>query len=52
MSVRGAGLRLAQHFASIDRKGSAASLMNDWSEAESHVERAHELYEAGRWDEA
>lgn len=26
--------------------------MNDWSEAESHVERAHELYEAGRWDEA
>lgn len=27
-------------------------LMNDWSEAENHVERAHELYEAGRWDEA
>ncbi len=27
-------------------------MMNDWSEAESHVERAHELYEAGRWDEA
>lgn len=26
--------------------------MNDWSEAENHVERAHELYEAGRWDEA
>lgn len=26
--------------------------MNDWSEAEQHVERAHELYEAGRWDEA
>jgi len=26
--------------------------MNDWSDAESHVERAHELYEAGRWDEA
>lgn len=26
--------------------------MNDWFEAEQHVERAHELYEAGRWDEA
>ncbi|MCA9294184.1 MAG: tetratricopeptide repeat protein [Phycisphaerales bacterium] len=26
--------------------------MNDWSEAESFVERAHELYEAGRWAEA
>lgn len=26
--------------------------MNDWSEAEQHVERAHELYEAGRWEEA
>lgn len=26
--------------------------MNDWSEAERHVERAHELYEAGRWDDA
>ena len=26
--------------------------MNDWSEAEQHVERAHDLYEAGRWDEA
>lgn len=26
--------------------------MNDWSEAERRVERAHELYEAGRWDEA
>ena len=26
--------------------------MNDWFEAEKHVERAHELYEAGRWDEA
>jgi len=26
--------------------------MNDWHEAEEHVERAHELYEAGRWDEA
>ena len=26
--------------------------MNEWSEAEQRVERAHELYEAGRWDEA
>src|SRR5437764_14331493 len=26
--------------------------MNDWSEAEQHVERAHELYQAGRWAEA
>ena len=26
--------------------------MNEWSEAEKRVERAHELYEAGRWDEA
>ncbi len=26
--------------------------MNDWFEAEQHVERAHEAYEAGRWDEA
>lgn len=26
--------------------------MNEWHEAEQQVERAHELYEAGRWDEA
>ena len=26
--------------------------MNDWQDAERHVERAHELYELGRWDEA
>ena len=26
--------------------------MNEWSEAEKRVERAHEFYEAGRWDEA
>jgi len=26
--------------------------MNDWLDAEHHVERAHELYDAGRWDEA
>jgi len=26
--------------------------MSDWLEAENHVERAHELYEAGRWEEA
>ncbi|MCA9310693.1 MAG: tetratricopeptide repeat protein, partial [Phycisphaerales bacterium] len=26
--------------------------MNDWFEAEQHYERAHEFYEAGRWDEA
>ena len=26
--------------------------MNEWSDAEDHVERAHELFEAGRWDEA
>lgn len=26
--------------------------MNDWHEAEQHVERAHEHYEAGRWDDA
>ncbi|MEM7621774.1 MAG: tetratricopeptide repeat protein [Planctomycetota bacterium] len=26
--------------------------MNDWLDAERHVERAHELYELGQWDEA
>jgi len=26
--------------------------MNEWFEAEQHVERAHELFEAGRLDEA
>lgn len=26
--------------------------MNDWFDAEQHIERAHEHYEAGRWDEA
>jgi len=26
--------------------------MNDWHDAEDHVERAHEFYEAGRWDDA
>lgn len=26
--------------------------MNDWFDAEHHVERAHELYELGRWGEA
>jgi len=26
--------------------------MNEWFDAEEHVERAHELYEAGRWSEA
>lgn len=26
--------------------------MNEWFDAEKHVERAHEHYEAGRWDEA
>ena len=26
--------------------------MNEWFDAEDHIERAHELYEAGRWDEA
>lgn len=26
--------------------------MNDWSDAETHVERAHELYEDGKWAEA
>ncbi len=26
--------------------------MNEWSEAEQHVERAHDLYEAGQWAEA
>lgn len=26
--------------------------MNDWLDAEQHVERAHELYDLGRWDEA
>ena len=26
--------------------------MNDWHDAEQHVERAHEAYEAGRWEEA
>lgn len=26
--------------------------MSDWIDAEQHVERAHEAYEAGRWDEA
>ncbi len=26
--------------------------MNDWVDAEQHVERAHEHYDAGRWDDA
>ena len=26
--------------------------MSDWQEAEQRVERAHELYERGRWEEA
>lgn len=26
--------------------------MNDWVDAEHHVERAHEHYDAGQWDEA
>jgi tetratricopeptide (TPR) repeat protein len=26
--------------------------MNDWHDAEQHVEKAHEAYEAGRWEEA
>ena len=26
--------------------------MSDWTEAEKHVERAHEHYEAGRWNDA
>lgn len=26
--------------------------MDEWSDAEQHVDRAHELYELGRWDEA
>lgn len=26
--------------------------MSDWIDAEQHVERAHEAYEAGKWDEA
>jgi len=26
--------------------------VNDWVDAEHHVERAHELFDAGRWDEA
>lgn len=28
------------------------SFVNDWVDAEQHVERAHELYERGRWSEA
>ncbi|RMH10545.1 MAG: tetratricopeptide repeat protein [Planctomycetota bacterium] len=27
-------------------------VVNDWVDAEEHVERAHEHYEAGRWDDA
>lgn len=26
--------------------------MNDWFDAEQHVERAHEFYQTGRWDDA
>jgi tetratricopeptide (TPR) repeat protein len=26
--------------------------MEEWNDAEKHVERAHDLYEAGRWEEA
>src|SRR3977135_2694422 len=26
--------------------------MNDWMDAESHVERAHQFFEAGRWADA
>src|SRR3954470_10810944 len=33
-------------------EGTGGPPMNDWLDAEKHVGRAHELYEAGRWDEA
>ena len=26
--------------------------MNDWMDAEQRVERAHEFYESGRWEDA
>ena len=32
--------------------GKAWSAVNDWLDAEQHVERAHQLFEQGRWDEA
>src|SRR5436190_14522728 len=33
-------------------EGTGGPPMNDWFDAEKHVERAHELYEAGRWEQA
>ncbi len=36
----------------MDGSESHGVQMNDWHEAEQQVERAHEYYEAGRWDEA
>src|SRR5687767_4865187 len=34
------------------RSRGAGAPMSEWQEAEQHVERAHELYELGRWEEA
>ncbi|MFW5652618.1 MAG: tetratricopeptide repeat protein [Planctomycetota bacterium] len=33
-------------------KAVMGALMDDWSDAERHVERAHELFDLGRWEEA
>src|SRR5262245_53815618 len=37
---------------SIERGKYGLAHMNEWFDAEHHVERAHEHYEAGRWTEA
>jgi tetratricopeptide (TPR) repeat protein len=33
-------------------RSDAGAMMSEWFEAEQHVERAHEHFEAGRWEEA
>ncbi len=36
----------------IESTDSSRPRMNDWVNAEHHVEKAHEHYDAGRWDDA
>lgn len=36
----------------MDGSWDSGSSMNDWHDAEEKIERAHEYYEAGQWDEA
>jgi len=45
-------VRIHLHRFSVWTKGIQSNAMNDWVDAEHHVERAHEHYDAGQWDEA